>query len=133
YDAINIKLKELNDSRIEMQLTFDGEQSISNRIKNFRNTFNTNEKMDEFDRDLFESLVEKVVVGKEGLDGNPQPYSICFILKTGLKFDEEILKSFKKSKSVELDSKTCFFKGDEQEKLCLYTENDTRGEGSSAI
>lgn len=125
YDAIKVKLKELNETRKEMQLSLEGERSISNRIKNFRNTFNTNEKMDEFDRDLFESLVEKVVVGKEGLDGNPQPYSICFILKTGLKFDEEILKSFKKSKSVELDSKTCFFKGDEQEKLCLYTENDT--------
>lgn len=58
--------------------------------------------MDEFDRDLYESLIEKVVVGKEDLEGNSQPYNICFILKTGLKFDEEILKNFKKSKSFEL-------------------------------
>jgi hypothetical protein len=92
-------LEELNETRKEMQLSLEGEKSISNRIKNFRKTF---------DRELFESLIEKVVVGKEYLEGNPQPYSICFILKTGLKFDEEILKSFKKSKSVELASKTCF-------------------------
>lgn len=41
----------------------DREKSISNRIKNFRNAFDKNEKMDEFDRDIFESLVDKVVVG----------------------------------------------------------------------
>ena len=123
-------MEELNETRKEMQLSLEGEKSISNRIKNFRKIFNTNEKMDEFDRDLFESLIEKVVVGKEDLEGNPQPYSICFILKTGLKFDEEILKSFKKSKSVELDSKTCFLKGDEQEKPCLYTVNHSRGVSS---
>lgn len=125
YDAINVKLKELNETKVEIQLTLDGEQSISNRIKNFRNTFNTNEKMDEFDRELFDSLVEKVVVGKEDLEGNPLPYSVCFILKTGLKFDEEILEYFKKSKPVELGSKVFSLQGNEQENVCLHTANHT--------
>jgi len=126
YDAINVKLKELNETKVEIQLTLDGEQSISNRIKNFRNTFNTNEKMDEFDRELFDSLIEKVVVGKEDLEGNPLPYSVCFILKTGLKFDEEILEYFKKSKPVELGSKVFSLQGNEQENVCLNTANHTR-------
>lgn len=64
YDTINLKLEELNETRKEMESSFDGEKSISNRIKNFRNIFDTNEKMDEFDRELFESIVENVVVCK---------------------------------------------------------------------
>ena len=93
YDALDLKLKVIVKNKNEMQQSLDGEESLSNRIKNFRRTFNTEDKMDEFDRELFESLVEKVAIGKNDSEGNPLPYSICFILKTGLKFDEIILKS----------------------------------------
>ncbi|MEA1975650.1 MAG: recombinase family protein [Bacillota bacterium] len=125
YDVINLKLAELNETRKEMELSLEGEKSISNRIKNFRKTFNTNEKMDEFDREVFDSLVEKVIVGKEDLEGNPLPYSLCFILKTGLKFDEEILKNLKKNSAGNLGFKVPPLQSNEQKNVCLSSIYDT--------
>ena len=37
--------------------------------------------MDHFDRIVFESIVEKVIVGETGEDGNVDPYKLTFVLK----------------------------------------------------
>lgn len=50
--------------------------------------------MDEFDGDIFECLVEKVIVGSKDSEENTNPYVITFVLKKGLKFDAEALKNF---------------------------------------
>ena len=39
----------------------------------------------EFDRGIFESIIEKVIVGGYDEDGNKDPYKITFIYKTGFK------------------------------------------------
>lgn len=44
YTKIDNKLKELNNMKEEIELSLDGEKSLPNRIKNFRNAFDTNEK-----------------------------------------------------------------------------------------
>jgi len=129
YDLLDLKLKELKMTQNEMQLSVEGEESLVNRIKNFKKIFNTDEKMDEFDRSLFESLVEKVVVGKEDANGNPLPYSICFILKTGLEFDENVLKSLKKKEFNPIDSKLCYSKSNQLTNLCSLHVSDTCGDG----
>jgi site-specific DNA recombinase len=46
-----------------------------------RKTLENEETMDEFDRVVFESIVEKVIVGGDDEDGNPTPYKLTFILK----------------------------------------------------
>lgn len=129
YYEINNKLKELNEAKREIALSLDGEKSISNRIKNFRNAFDKNEKMDEFDRDIFESLVEKVVVGSQDEEGNPKPYTIYFVLKAGLKFDEEVLKNLKNNDLSELGFKPFSLQSDEALIPCSHTTNEPRGDG----
>ena len=37
--------------------------------------------LDEFDRIVFESIVEKVIVGGYDAEGNPTPYKLTFVLK----------------------------------------------------
>ena len=37
--------------------------------------------LDEFDRIVFESIVEKVIVGGYDEEGNPTPYKLTFVLK----------------------------------------------------
>lgn len=37
--------------------------------------------LDEFDRIVFESIVEKVIVGGYNEEGNPTPYKLIFVLK----------------------------------------------------
>lgn len=125
YDVLDLKLKELQGNKNEIQHSLDGEKSLSNRIKNFRKTFNTEDKMDEFDRELFESLVEKVAIGKDDSEGNPLPYRICFILKTGLKFDEMVLKSIKKNETHTVDSELCYSESNELTNLCSLHGSDT--------
>ena len=46
-----------------------------------RKTLKNEETMDEFDRVVFESIVEKVIVGGYDEDGNPTSYKLTFILK----------------------------------------------------
>lgn len=45
--------------------------------------------MEEFDRDVLESLVDKVVVGAVDEEGNPNPYAWTFVFKAAVKFTEE--------------------------------------------
>ena len=44
-----------------------------------------NQVLEEFDRAVFESIVEKVIVGGYDDDGNADPYKVTFIYKTGFK------------------------------------------------
>ena len=37
--------------------------------------------LDQFDRVVFESLVEKVIVGEQAEDGTVDPYKLTFVLK----------------------------------------------------
>ena len=44
-----------------------------------------NEVLDKFDRYVFESIVEKVIVGGLDENGNVDPAQLTFVYKTGLK------------------------------------------------
>ena len=59
------------------------------------------EQWQEFDRGIFESIIEKVIVGGYDEEGNKDPYKITFIYKTGFKNEIGNAKErFDKSKSV---------------------------------
>ena len=57
----------------------DGKDTLSDRINNFRNTLKNNQILEEFDRHVFESIIEKVIIGGSDKDGNKDPYMITFI------------------------------------------------------
>ena len=46
----------------------------------------------EFDRDIMDSLIDKVVIEATDEDGNPNPYVITFVFKAGMKFNEKFYK-----------------------------------------
>lgn len=85
--------------------------------------------MEEFDRGIFESIIEKVIVGGYDEDGNKDPYKITFIYKTG--FKNEIGKAkerFDKSKSVSDKAKElCSHIVDEVKDVCSYVSDNTYG------
>lgn len=70
----------------------DGKDTLSDRINNFRNTLKNNQILEEFDRYVFESIIEKVIIGGIDKDGNKDPYMITFIYKTGLEHEIEDAK-----------------------------------------
>lgn len=55
------------------------------RLNEFRKCLENNGVLEEFDRAVFESVIEKVIIGGYDKDGNAVPYKITFIYKTGFK------------------------------------------------
>jgi hypothetical protein len=72
-------LDALSELRIEKESALKAEKSITTRIRQFGKHFENDIEMTEFDRDILESLVEKVVIGVSDEEGNPRPYVFTFV------------------------------------------------------
>lgn len=72
-----------NLSMLEQQM--EDEVSLKRRIADFKKALSKNGVLEEFDRGIFESIIEKVIVGGYDEDGNKDPYKITFIYKTGFR------------------------------------------------
>ena len=81
YDEICKKLAKVES---EKQLYSEGvatQTSVAKRMKEIRSQLANAEIMDGFDRLVFESIVEKVIVGETAADGTVDPYKLTFVLK----------------------------------------------------
>ena len=81
YDEICKKLAKVES---EKQLYSEGvatQTSVAKRMKEIRSKLANAEIMDGFDRLVFESIVEKVIVGETAADGTVDPYKLTFVLK----------------------------------------------------
>lgn len=82
--------------------------------------------IDEFNRTVFESIVDKVVVGRIDKDGTVHPYDLTFYFKTGIK-DSQNSNSFKVKRKNAKDNdinKLCSYKNDEDKKLCSQAKDN---------
>ena len=95
------------------------------------------EVLKEFDRYVFESIVEKVIVGEVDEKDNVDPYKLTFVYKTGFKagLNGEDFKSPRKNAkknitigkdSAELSSHT----NNHLDKSCSHGSDATCGDGS---
>lgn len=81
--AINDKLSFMHDKRSDLQNAAKTEKDTRKRIDEFRDALNSHAILEEFDRNVFESIVSKVIIGSIDEDGNKDPYSITFVYKSG--------------------------------------------------
>lgn len=106
----------------------DGKDTVSDRIKIFRETLKNNQILDEFDRYVFESIIEKVIIGGVDKDGNKDPYMITFVYKTGLKSE---IENAKKNCNQDLKGKrkknkdVCSFNINEHDNMYSFDTNNT--------
>ena len=56
---------------------------VKDRIDKFKTIFQKNATLKEFDADVFESIIDKIIIGRRNDDGSIDPYEIRFVLKTG--------------------------------------------------
>ena len=84
---IRIKTDLVNESAKlnYLQQQADDKTSLQRRIADFRKALSKSEVLEEFDRGIFESIIEKVIIGGYDEDGNKDPYKITFIYKTGFR------------------------------------------------
>ena len=122
YEETDIGLKKdfTNEkAKLEyLQQQLDDETSLQRRVSDFKKALSENEVLEEFDRGIFESIIEKVIVGGFDEDGNKDPYKITFIYKTGLKNEIGNAKErFDKSKKM----------GDKTKELCSHIADEVKG------
>ena len=139
YEETDVSLKtDLSNAKAKLeylQQQADEESSLQRRIADFKKALSQNEVLEEFDRGIFESIVEKVIVGGYDENGEKDPYKITFIYKTG--FTNGIgnaKKRFGKSAGVgEKAKKMCSDVSDKVKDVCSYVSDNTRGDGSSSV
>ena len=71
--------------------------SLNQGLNKFKTLFKDNEIMPEFDKDVFELMTEKVIIGEREENGNTNPRVITFILKSGNEIKCEDSTNEKKS------------------------------------
>lgn len=59
------------------------QENLRRRVEEFKKALSENKVLEEFDRGVFESIVEKVIIGGIDDDGKKDPYRITFIYKNG--------------------------------------------------
>ena len=57
--------------------------SLNQGLNKFKTLFKDNEIMPKFDKDIFELMIEKVIIGEKEKNGKVNPRAITFILKSG--------------------------------------------------
>ncbi|WP_347463708.1 MULTISPECIES: hypothetical protein [Clostridium] len=82
-----VNQKNLIEDRKKLVEASENEKDIKRkrRLKEFKKTLEQNQVLDEFYRYVFESVVEKVIIGGIDEDGNKDPAQITFVYKTGFK------------------------------------------------
>ena len=118
-----------------LQQQLDDETSLQRRVSDFKKALSENEVLEEFDRGIFESIIEKVIVGGLNEDGTKDPYKITFIYKTGFKNEIGNAKGrFDKSKNTGDNTKeVCSHVTDELKDMCSYSRDDTCGDSLPSI
>lgn len=111
------KLSEIKAQLNMLEQQMDDENSLKKRISDFKKALSKNEILEEFDRGIFESIIEKVIVGGYNEDGSKDPYKITFIYKTGFKNVVGNAKQrFDQNKSM----------GEKAKELCSHIVNEVK-------
>lgn len=125
YTVLLKKIEELSAERQVLQNTSENEKGIRKRLSDLKKTLEQREALNEFDRLVFESIIEKVIIGGVDDDGNKDPSKVTFVYKTGFSnsVDGELFKPIRiNSKSKKL----CSHADGEVQKLSSESSNDAR-------
>lgn len=83
------------------------EQSeVKGKLKAFKETILKHKKIDEFQREILETTVDKIIVGGFDSDGNPDPHRLNFIFKCGVS-ERDYIGKFDVSNAVKLTEFEC--------------------------
>lgn len=110
HSEISNKLKKLKQKKSKLRTSINEENDIQERLIKFRDTLEKGNLIEEFDRRVFESIVDKIVIGDITND-KVDPYRITFVFKTGETSTKDALE----------------IKGTKREKMCSKT-NDSPSE-----
>lgn len=137
YDAksaeLATKAAQLEAERQSLQETEKTEKDVKRRITVFRKTLEQHNVLETFDRYVFESIIEKVIVGGYDENGEKDPAMLTFIYKTGLKNSMDS-RSFRKPRKNRITShELSSHDGNEVEKVSSYHGDAACGDGCPLV
>ena len=83
FDELNTELIKVENKIQSLLKKTNRTESIKLRLNKFKRLFKDMEIMSKFDKDVFECLIDKVIIGETKEDGTINPYTIRFICKNG--------------------------------------------------
>ena len=83
FDEFDTELIKINSKIENLLKETNRTESIKNRLNKFKSLFKNIDIMPKFDKDVFECLIDKVIIGEIQEDGKINPYTIRFICKNG--------------------------------------------------
>ena len=83
FDELNTELIKVENKIQSLLKKTNRTESIKLRLNKFKRLFKDMEIMSKFDKDVFECLIDKVIIGENKEDGTINPYTIRFICKNG--------------------------------------------------
>ena len=83
FDNLNVELLKIEQKIENLLKETNRTESIKLRLNKFKSLFKNIDIMPKFDKDIFECLMNKVVIGETLEDGTINPYTIRFICKNG--------------------------------------------------
>ena len=133
YNEIAISKEKLLEEKRTLEVTLTDEKALKKRLEGFKKLLESNKYLEEFDRTVFESIVDKIVIGGTNDDGDIDPAMITIIYKTGKKDSQNgrLFKSRRKNAKVveENDGDKLYSQSsNEVNKLCSYSTDNTCGD-----
>ena len=85
---VNHKMEELLLKKQSLKDRKQDRQDIGKRLSEFQKVIRKGEVLQKFDRHVFESITDRIIVGEKGENGQINPYKLKIIFKTGQERDE---------------------------------------------
>ncbi|SKC73489.1 hypothetical protein [Maledivibacter halophilus] len=122
YHNTTSEIKRLKEEQEQVGNAYEEQKELEKKMKSFRKIFDNNELLEKFDREIFENVIDEVIIGKVDESGTRNPYSVTFIFKTGLQLEEDC--TVKKPNGIH---------GIKDGIVYSYNGNDTCGDSSKDI
>ena len=81
YNELTRKINQAKGERSLYSSNVEAQKRVGQRMREIRVCIAEADMLDKFDRVVFESIVEKVIVGDMNEDGTVDPYKLTFVLK----------------------------------------------------
>lgn len=118
------QIEQFEAEKERLELCLNDENNIKERIKKFKEVLSSNKILDTFDRCVFESVIDRVIVGGFDKEGKKDPYKLVFVFKDGI---------FKEKENLKIGKNLCSDVTFENETTYSNPMDGTCGNGSSFV
>lgn len=87
-------LSELYEQRQVLSASTLDNNQVRQRLEVFKRSLEAKEAIMEFDKSVYESIVDCVIIGSKNEDGTADPHKITFVYKTGLRDTVDVKKAY---------------------------------------